>query len=154
LRRLLEVPRATAPGPGLAEALQLLGSRPRRRGLTVVVSDLLAPQASWERPLRLLAARSEVVVVQVVDPRELALPAAGVLALVDPATGAHLTVRTTTAVRDRYAAAAADRAQAQRAAVRSAGADLVVLSTGSDWLPVLARALAVRRRTRAVRRTS
>ena len=122
--------------------------------MTVVVSDLADDVEDWQRPLRLLGARHDVVVVQVVDRRELALPAVGVLHLVDPETGRHEQLRTSATTRARYAAAAAERAETQRRAVLSAGAGLVVVRTDEDWLPQLARFLATRRRTRgAPRRT-
>nr|WP_231134498.1 DUF58 domain-containing protein [Motilibacter deserti] len=151
LSAMLRQPRETGPsGDRLAAALRAAGARQRRRGLVVVVSDLLEPVEQWERPLRTVAARHDVVVVQVVDRRERELPAVGVLRLVDPDTGREVDVRTNAKTRERYAEAAAARAEAQRAAVRSAGADHVEVRTEDDWLPQLARYLTRRRRTRAV----
>ena len=148
---LATTPRA-AQGPGvpLADALTRLARPPRRRGLVVVLSDLLEPGAAdgeptWARPLRLLAQRSDVVVCQVQDPREDELPDVGSLALVDPETGRLLEVRTTRALRQRYAAAAEARGDRHRAAVRAAGAGHVLLRTDRDWLPDLARHLSTRR---------
>ncbi|MES2571160.1 MAG: DUF58 domain-containing protein, partial [Verrucomicrobiota bacterium] len=44
----------------------------RKRGLVVLLSDLLAPAETLEAPLALLtAARHEVIVFQVLDPAEL-----------------------------------------------------------------------------------
>jgi uncharacterized protein (DUF58 family) len=151
LRALLSTPRAAGAGPGLAAALTSLSRRPRRRGLMVVLSDLGDDVATWQRPLRVLGARHDVIVVQVVDRRELALPDVGVLHLVDPETGQAEQVRTSARTRQRYAAAAAARAQEQRRAVLSAGASHAVVRTDGEWLPQLARALAVRRRVRGAR---
>ena len=151
LRALLTAPRADGAGPGLAEALRSLSRRPRRRGLTVVLSDLADDVGQWQRPLRVLAARHDVLVLQVVDRRELALPDVGVLHLVDPETGEAVHVRTSARTRERYAAAAAARAEEQRRAVLTAGASHAVVRTDVDWLPQLARCLAVRRRVRGAR---
>ena len=166
LLALLHVLQETRPvegvGPSLADGLRAMTVPPRRRGLTVVVSDLLggSPPAgvdepSWAKPLRLLSRRHDVLVVEVVDPRELELPSMGVLRLVDPESGRHLEVQTSDRrLRERYAAAAAARRTRHVAAVRRAGAGHLVLRTDSDWLPELARFLAVRRRTRSAGRAA
>ena len=148
---------ADGPGPSLAEGLEALAKPPRRRGLVVVISDLLGPvgeqEPSWARPLRQLTARHDVVVAEVVDPRELELPSAGTLRLVDPESGRHLEVPTgDRRVRERYAAAAAARRAGYAEAVRRAGAGHFVVRTDRDWLPELAGHLAARRRLRAAGR--
>lgn len=146
------------PGPSLAAGLQAVAGPPRRRGLVVVVSDLLEagrpqPEPSWAAPLRSLGRRHDVVVAEVVDPRELELPSVGVLRLVDPESGRHLEVQTASrSLREKYAAAVAERRAAHAAAVRAAGAGHVVLRTDRDWLVELAGFLAARRRTRAAGR--
>jgi uncharacterized protein (DUF58 family) len=144
------------PGPTLAEGLQALASPPRRRGLVVVVSDLVGPPESppsWAGPLRRLAQRHDVVVAEVVDPRELELPSVGTLRLVDPESGRSLEVPTgDRRLRERYAAAAAARRAGWAEAVRAAGAGHLVLRTDQDWLPAFAGHLAARRRLRAAGR--
>ncbi len=149
---LLQVPRSEGRGPLLAEGLRAAVDPPRRRGLVVVVSDLLDPaRPGWGEPLTRLAQRHDVVVAEVLDPRELALPDVGVLRLVDPETGRELEVHTgSRRLRERYAAAAGARRAASAAAVRAAGASHVVLRTDRDWLRDLAGHLVRRRRTRGV----
>ena len=151
---LLATPRmAEGPGAGLADALAALNRPPRRRGLVVVLSDLLEPgvtegEPRWGRPLRLLTQRCDVVVCQVEDPREQDLPAVGTLHLVDPETGRLLEVRTSRALRERYAAAAARRSERFLRTVREARAEHVLLRTDRNWLPELARTLSTGRRSR------
>lgn len=159
LLHVLETTRPSdGPGPSLADGLRAVASPPRRRGLVVVISDLLCAdrpgeQPSWARPLRTLTRRHDVVVAEVLDPRELELPSVGVLRLVDPESGRHLEVQTASrALRERYAAAAARRRAGHVEAVRAAGAGHVVLRTDTDWLVALAGFLAARRRTRAAGR--
>jgi uncharacterized protein (DUF58 family) len=100
----------------------------------VVVSDFLSA-GGWEKPLRALASRHQVLAVEVVDPRELELPNVGYLTLVDPETGRLREVQTAKpALRTRYAeAAAAERAEIA-AAIRRAGAQHLILRTDRDWL--------------------
>ena len=158
---LLHVLTSTRPvegaGPTLAEGLQALAQPPRRRGLVVVISDLVGPvgeDPTWAAPLRRLTSRHDVVVAEVVDPRELELPSVGGLRLVDPETGRHLEVPTgDRRMRERYAEAAAARRAAWADAVRAAGAGHLVVRTDQDWLPALAAHLAARRRLRAAGRS-
>lgn len=147
LRAVAAEPRADGPGPDLASALREVARAPRTPGLVVVVSDLLG-DTGWQQPLRLLAARTEVLVCEVLDPREVELPDVGLLQLVDPETGHSDEVRLTRTVRERFAQAAAERRAGHVALVRRAGAGHVVLRTDTDWVAALARVLQTRRRTR------
>jgi uncharacterized protein (DUF58 family) len=133
----------------LGALVDRLNRPPRRRGVAVVISDFLAPPQQWGRPMRKLAVRHDVLAIEVVDPRELELPDVGVLALVDPETGALHEVQTADRrLRRRYAEAAA----AQRAAIaqelRVAGAAHLRLRTDSDWLLDIVRFVAVQRHAR------
>jgi uncharacterized protein (DUF58 family) len=135
---------ATDLGAGMSHLLR----PPRRRGLAVVVSDFLAAPG-WERPLRMLAARHQVMAIEIVDPRELELPNVGFLTLVDPETGARREVQTGKAsLRARYAeAAAAERAEI-RAAIRRTGAHHLVLRTDRDWMRDIVEFVGLSRRQR------
>jgi uncharacterized protein (DUF58 family) len=161
LRELLAAPR-TPPGAGpgldLAAALERLHREQRRPGLRVIVSDLLprtpGERLDWVVPLRRLAARHDVVAVEVTDRREATLPDVGLLTLVDPESGRVTHVRTgDRRLRERYARAVVDHRAATAVALRSAGTDHVVLRTDRDWVGDIARFLAVRRRTARYRRS-
>ncbi|MCW2620910.1 MAG: hypothetical protein JWL64_512, partial [Frankiales bacterium] len=150
LHTLLATPRGHEAGPGLEVALRQVADPPRRRGMVVVVSDLL-DRSAWQAPLTRLAQRHDLVVAEVIDPRELQLPELGLLRLVDPQTGRQVQVETRDArVRSRYAEAAAELRAAHVAICRAAGAGHVVLRTDSDWLLDLSAHLVRRRRTRGV----
>jgi uncharacterized protein (DUF58 family) len=135
VHRVLTSPRSDGSGrTDLGAALHDVARTAQRRGLVTVVSDWLAP-AGWDRPLRALAGRHDVLAVEVLDPRELELPDVGVLTVVDPETGDRLEVQTSDArLRERYAAAAADQRERVRRTIASTGADHVVLRTDRDWL--------------------
>jgi uncharacterized protein (DUF58 family) len=136
---------ATVP---IARALVELERMRARRGQVVVVSDFFDAQ-DWIAPLRRLACRHQVIAVQVVDPRELALPAIGIAAFVDPETGRRLHVQTnSSALRDRYQVAARDRNESITRAIRSAGAEHLVLATDRDWLLDIVKFVVGRRSLR------
>ena len=75
------------------------------------------------------------MVVEVLDPRELALPDVGPVVLSDPETGHRREVWTSLpGLREEYAALAAGHRAAVAEAVRAAGAGHVVLRTDRDWV--------------------
>jgi uncharacterized protein (DUF58 family) len=133
----------------LGELIDALNKPPRRRGLAAVISDFLVPQEQWERPLRLLAVRHDVLAVEILDPRELELPDVGILALADPETGIRHEVNTSDRrLRDKYAQAAAAQRMAVARAIRAAGAQHLRLRTDSDWLLDIVRFVAAARHAR------
>jgi uncharacterized protein (DUF58 family) len=140
IERIAATPRATTGRRGdLALALEQVRRPPRRRGLVAVVSDFLG-DTDWERPLRALGQRHQLLGIEIVDPRELELPNAGLVTFVDPETGQQLEVQTARAdVRNRYA----DAARAQRAEIssllRHAGAGHLQLRTDRDWIEDVVR---------------
>jgi uncharacterized protein (DUF58 family) len=80
-----------------------------------------------------------VVAVEVRDPREQELPRFGELRLVDPETGRHLRVDTSSErVRRHFAERAARDRSEVAAEIASAGVSHVVLGTDEDWLRRLA----------------
>jgi uncharacterized protein (DUF58 family) len=150
--------RSGAGGPSLAEAIDGFAAHRHRPGLRVVVSDFLdagggfEPPFDWQRPLRHLAARHDVIAVEVVDPREMAMPDVGSVVLIDPESGRQRNVWTSDRkLRHRYQEAAAAYRVAVAAAIRASGAEHLVVSTGRDWVRDLARFIRARQRT--LRRT-
>jgi uncharacterized protein (DUF58 family) len=126
---------------GLARALGRLSRLARSPGMVAVVSDFRA-EGDWPRPLRALGQRHSLIAVEVSDPREASLPSAGVLRLVDPESGAQVEADTRdAALRERYAQGERERRAAVRDELRTAGAEIVELTTGEPWLEELGRRL-------------
>jgi uncharacterized protein (DUF58 family) len=129
----------------LGAALRRVGALARQRSLVIVVSDFRGP-LDWRRPLLELAGRHHVLAVEIRDPREQELPNMGELWLVDPETGRQLRVDTTSSrLRARFAAAAADERGAVAKTLASAGVRHHVLTTSGEWLRSLAVFLRRRR---------
>ncbi len=155
MRRIATTPRAEqARGPGLAELLESLRRPQRRRGLVAVVSDFMdtgdagveAPP-SWERALRGLSGRHQLLAVEVLDPRELELPAAGLVTFVDTETGRQLEVQTSDRkVRDQYATLAARQRERIATGLRHAGAAHLQLRTDREWISDVVRFVIARRK--------
>jgi uncharacterized protein (DUF58 family) len=148
LSRLYDLPRrsqAAGAGADLEGALAHLERSRARRGQVIVVSDFLDATA-WDRALARLAHAHQVLGVQIVDPRELELPAVGMLTFVDTESGRRIDVQSSsTALRERYAVAAGARHEAIARRIRDAGAEQLVLATDSDWLIEIVRFVASRR---------
>lgn len=135
-----------AAGTDLAAVLHAVGAMLRRRSLVVLVSDLLSADG-WQHPLGMLARRHDVVAVQVLDRRELDLPAVGMLYVEDAETGEVIFVDTDDpGFRARLHAAAEERQAALRADLRAAGLELHTVATDDDLVRALLR--IVRRRGR------
>ncbi|MEV1317151.1 DUF58 domain-containing protein [Micromonospora arborensis] len=170
LRALLAAPRPSAtddrPGwaagvsaepPDLADGLDALHRIANRRGLVVVVSDFLdglpddpGQPAPWERTLRRLAARHQVLAIEVTDPRELELPDVGLITLVDPETGRRREVCTSDRrLRERYAEAASAQREQVHQALRRSGAAHLALRTDRDWSADIVRHVHAQRRLAA-----
>ncbi len=76
------------------DALSELASRGNRRGLVVLVSDLLVDEEATLRALKKLRHQGhEVLVFHLLDPGELELPGVGDALFVEPETGEELTAR-------------------------------------------------------------
>jgi uncharacterized protein (DUF58 family) len=130
-------------GEPLASALARLGRLARLRSLVVLVSDFAGPTAEWARPLAAMGGRHTVLAVEIRDPREAELPSVGRLAMVDPETGALVSVDTRDSnLRRRFAQAAREGRAEVAEALRRAGAEHVVLSTAGAWARQLGRRLA------------
>jgi uncharacterized protein (DUF58 family) len=119
-------------------ALRFVAAAARRRGLVVVVSDFRGPR-DWLRPLAALAARHQVLAIEIADPREGDLPNVGDLTLIDAETGREVRVDTSSAIlRERFSTAAADERRSLAREFRQLGVSHVSLSTATSWLDSLA----------------
>jgi uncharacterized protein (DUF58 family) len=138
-------------GTNLVQAIHYASNVLGHRSVVVILSDFLAE--GWERALRKLTVRHEVIAITVDDPRELAPPRAGWVEMEDAENGRRALVNTgSAAARKRWDTAVRLR-RAQRAErLRGAGVEHISLDVDSDYGMVLRRALAQRSRRRGARR--
>jgi uncharacterized protein (DUF58 family) len=146
IRKVAETPRAAEGVRGdLADAIEQLRRPPRRRGLAVVISDFLG-ELDWQRPLRALSARHELLAIEVLDPRDIDLPEVGTVVLADPESGRQREVNASALLRKEFGAAAAEHRAMVAAAIRRAGGGHLVLRTDSDWIADTVRFVVARKR--------
>ena len=119
-------------GTDLNAALQLFARVTKRRSTAFLLSDFHAPE--YESALRWAAARHDVVALEIHDPLEEALPAAGVMRWVDAETGKLRLTRTGITLRN------ADRLEEERRTLfHRMRIDRVRLSTAEPYVePLLA----------------
>ena len=146
LRAIATSPRAALGVRGdLASAIDALRRPERRRGMAVIISDFLGP-INWMRPLRAIAARHEVLGIEVLDPRDVELPDVGDVILQDTETGVTREFTIDAQLRDDFARAAAAHREEVARTLRRCGAPLMTLRTDRDWIADIVRFVASRRR--------
>ncbi|NTU78871.1 MAG: DUF58 domain-containing protein [Chloroflexales bacterium] len=141
-------PLARAPLTDLGALLEAGLRTVRRRSLIFVISDFISVPG-WERQLKVLNQRHEVLVVRLWDPREIELPDVGPIIMEDAETGEQLYVDThDRRFRERFRAAALRRAAALGEALKAAGVDALALSTEEDLVRAIVRFASLRQRRR------
>lgn len=123
-------------GTCLREGLEHLFRVLSRRAVIFIVSDFM--DSGYERALRLLSRRHDVVVVRITDPRELELPAVGLVNLRDPESGRTLVADLSSSeVREGFRRLAARRRGEQESFFKSSGIDYIDLMAGSSYIEPL-----------------
>lgn len=120
----------------------------KKRSLVFVLSDFISAPG-WERPLKLLGRRHEVLAIRLWDPRETDLPDVGPMIVEDAETGEQLYVNThDPRFRRRFQEAVRRRESALSEAFKGAGVDALSLSTHEDLVRAIVRFAALRRQRR------
>jgi len=144
LRRLED---ARPHGRTVAEgALKEIAVRLRRRGLVILLSDLLVERDATLTALRYLRHQGqEVLVFHVLDPGERELPGGAEARFFDPESGRELVVRVPD-VREEYREAVEAAIEEWRRSLRPQGIDYVVTDTGEPLVGALRAYLRKRER--------
>ena len=125
----------------LAAAITSLGRVLKHRGLVTILSDF--PMSDGlEQALGVLGRRQELLLVELRDPRERELPQVGPLSLRDVETGRTVLVDTADPrFQERFRAVSGEADRRRQAMFRRVGGRHLVVSTDTDWVLPLARAL-------------
>jgi uncharacterized protein (DUF58 family) len=136
----------TARATHAPEALEAAGRLIVRRGMVVLISDLLLEPEPVLAVLRgMRRAGHQVTVLHIMDPAERDLPSATEAIFVDPESGDEIPA-TVGDVRAAYRATVAEALDEWRAALTSVGASYEVVSTDTPFGVPLRRAFALRQR--------
>jgi uncharacterized protein (DUF58 family) len=148
---LLKQPRLTrAPFTDLTPLLRGGLNAIKQRSVVFIVSDFIC-EPGWERPLKLLNQRHEVLVVRLWDPHEMELPDIGPVIIEDSETGEQLYLDTHDhKFRQRFKEASLQREANLTEAFKRSGVDALSLSTGEDMVRAIVRFAKLRQQRRKV----
>jgi len=146
---LLKQPRLPkAPFTNLTHLLNAGLHSIKQRSLIFVLSDFIS-EPGWEKPLKLLRQRHEVIAIRLWDPRELELPDIGPIFMEDAETGEQIYVDThDKKFRQRFQEAAQAREATLNETFKRSGVDVLALSTEEDLVRAIVRFATLRQRRR------
>jgi len=132
-------------GTDLGVALDLLGGIGKRRTVAFLISDFIAEE--YEKPLRVVSAKHDLIPIQVVDPREDELPDVGLALIEDLESGELVEVDTSNLnVRANYAREAQRQRAAREHLFRRLQLDHCTVSTDRDFVKPLTELFRLRQR--------
>jgi uncharacterized protein (DUF58 family) len=147
MRVVTEILNANPEGEGtdLGVALDLLGGIGKRRTVAFLISDFIADQ--YEKPLKVVSAKHDLIPIQIVDPREDELPDVGLALVEDLESGELVEVDTSDLdVRADYARDAQRQRAAREHLFRRLQLDHVTVSTDRDFVRPLTELFRLRQR--------
>lgn len=121
----------------LRAGIEFLGRVARRRAVAFLISDFLAPQADFEKSLKVASRRHDLVPVTIADPLEEALPDVGLVDLEDPETGDVVTFDTSGPEARAFAASVARNKDSRRALFKKLDLDGIEARTDRPYLQAL-----------------
>jgi uncharacterized protein (DUF58 family) len=137
LRELLAFETA-GRGTDIRGALDVLRRVVTKRAVVFLISDF--QDTGYDRTLRVVNRKHDLVAIAISDPREETLPDVGLLALYDAETGEPVLVDTGSArVRRAFSDRARRAREGSRALLQRAGVDTLDVSTGTDYDGALVR---------------
>lgn len=124
-----------SPRTNLAGGIEHLLKTTMRRSIVFILSDLIT--SDFEKPLRALARKHEVIVLHITDPTERELPKIPPLSITDLETGAVSRLSRKDAAK--LSKRSSTRSEEIANKCRRAGIDFVPLDTATDYLPSIMR---------------
>jgi uncharacterized protein (DUF58 family) len=129
----------------IREALDYLGRITAKRSVVFLISDFLG--SGYEKPMRVLSKRHDLIAVSVTDPREVRMPAVGLVELEDAETGEIVLIDTgSPAIRNEYERLGRERMGQLKELFTSMGVDHIEVFTDRDHARDLVRFFRTRER--------
>ncbi|NQU40023.1 MAG: DUF58 domain-containing protein [Lentisphaerae bacterium] len=139
----------TRRGTDITAALRFLSNVQKRRAVVFIVSDFM--DSDYDRELRVIARKHDVICCPITDPRELQLVNAGLIEVQDPETGElHLVDTSSRSLREAFRKQGEQRYQALAQQFRRLKIDAIWASTDRPFIDDV-RKLFKQRQSRAGR---
>jgi uncharacterized protein (DUF58 family) len=120
-------------GTSIEKALTYLGKVQRKNAVVFLISDFL--DKGYEKSLKVMSEKHDLVALSITDPLELELPDCGLITVRDGETGHFRTIDSSSRlVRKEWKKASLLRIQSLKKSMTSMGMDHVHLNTGTDWI--------------------
>jgi uncharacterized protein (DUF58 family) len=122
----------------IGSVLEVFAQLYKRRAVVFLISDFL--DIGFERPLKVLGRRHDLIAVSLSDRREIDMPGVGLIELEDAETGKRVVLDTwDREVREAVRNIWGNAASSLKSLCSSAGIDLIEIDTGSDYVRPLTR---------------
>lgn len=122
----------------IQEGLAYLGRVTRKKSVVFLVSDFL--ESDFEKQMRIMGKRHDLIAVSITDPREVTMPNVGLLELEDAETGELIVIDTgDRLVRHQYEQYGKERSTQLKRLFHSIGVDQIDIRTDRDYVSTLMR---------------
>lgn len=129
----------------IAGALEFLGKVATKKAVVFLVSDFLAE--GFEKPMRIIGSKHDLIAATIVDPREVSLPDVGLIELEDAETGETVLLDTSSSsVRRNYERLGKEQSKKFGDLFASMGVDQIEIRTDRDYVPELVKFFRIRER--------
>ena len=114
-------------------AIEYLGRVIQKKSVVFLVSDFWGE--NFEKPMRILAKKHDLIAISITDPREVKMPKVGLIELVDAETGQQVIIDTSNALfRKEFTRLGQSRQDGLLRLFRSMNVDHVEIYNGSDYV--------------------
>ena len=114
-------------------AIEYLGRVIQKKSVVFLVSDFWGE--NFEKPMRILAKKHDLIAISITDPREVKMPKVGLIELVDAETGQQVIIDTSNALfRKEFTRLGQSRQDCLLRLFRSMNVDHVEIYNGSDYV--------------------
>ena len=129
----------------ISAGIEYLGRVITKRSVVFLISDFL--EDGYEKQLRVLGKKHDLIAVSITDPREVKLPNVGLIELEDAETGELILIDTgSKGIRNKYEKLGAERYGSQKEMFRSMDIDQIEIYTNRDYLKDLVKFFKTRER--------